>query len=194
MKPLPDLSRAFSPVPPVVHTRMTQTLEEIHHMKKRNVSVAFALAAVLALTLVGAALAAAQSGVMRFLLGDTAPNAAQQQMVQPVGLSHQSKDMTVTVTDAVFDGAQLSLALDFSRGRGVYAMIDHLTINGINVYLRYDNLDDAWLISPFAMMAGSASACAAIGTAATWRRRIWRATPRPSSACAIRAWWISPWG
>ena len=115
MKPLPDLSRAFSPVPPVVHTRMTQTLEEIHHMKKRNVSVAFALAAVLALTLVGAALAAAQSGVMRFLLGDTAPNAAQQQMVQPVGLSHQSKDMTVTVTDAVFDGAQLSLALDFSR-------------------------------------------------------------------------------
>ena len=106
MKPLPDLSRAFSPVPPVVHTRMTQTLEEIHHMKKRNVSVAFALAAVLALTLVGAALAAAQSGVMRFLLGDTAPNAAQQQMVQPVGLSHQSKDMTVTVTDAVFDGAQ----------------------------------------------------------------------------------------
>ena len=65
MKPLPDLSRAFSPVPPVVHTRMTQTLEEIHHMKKRNVSVAFALAAVLALTLVGAALAAAQSGVMR---------------------------------------------------------------------------------------------------------------------------------
>ena len=80
MKPLPDLSRAFSPVPPVVHTRMTQTLEEIHHMKKRNVSVAFALAAVLAQTLVGAALAAAQSGVMRFLLGDTAPNAAQQQM------------------------------------------------------------------------------------------------------------------
>ena len=51
MKPLPDLSRAFSPVPPVVHTRMTQTLEEIHHMKKRIVSVAFALAAVLALGL-----------------------------------------------------------------------------------------------------------------------------------------------
>lgn len=73
----------------------------------------------------------------------------------------------MTVTDAVFDGAQLSLALDFSRGRGVYAMIDHLTINGINVYLRYDNLDDAWLISPFAMQDGRVS----LGLCGDWNRR-----------------------
>ena len=167
MKPLPDLSRAFSPVPPVVHTRITQTLEEIHHMKKRKVSVAFVLAAVLTLALASAAFAAAQSGVLRFLLGDTTPNAAQQQMVQPVGLSHQSKDMTVTVTDAVFDGAQLSLALDFSRGQGVYALIDHLTINGINVFLNYDNLDDAWLIDPYAMQDGAVIR----GLCGDWSRR-----------------------
>ncbi len=167
MKPLPDLSSAISPVPTVEHTRITQTLEEIHHMKKRKVSVAFVLAAVLTLALAGAAFAAAQSGVLRFLLGDTTPNAAQQQMVQPVGLSHQSKDMTVTVTDAVFDGAQLSLALDFSRGQGVYALIDHLTINGINVFLNYDNLDDAWLIDPYAMQDGAVSR----GLCGDWSRR-----------------------
>ena len=49
----------------------------------------------------------------------------------------------------------------------MYALIDHLTINGINVYLRYDNLDDAWLISPFAMQDGRVS----LGLCGDWNRR-----------------------
>lgn len=146
---------AFSSVPPVVHARIAGTLKEVKTMKKAKPIPALLLAAVLVMLLTGAAYAAVQSGVLAFLFRNSEPSPRQKEMVQDVGLSHESDGVTATVTDAVFDGRELSIGFMFHSMRNAYAVVDHVTINGVAAYRYNDSLSDMWLNrNPFASGEG----------------------------------------
>ncbi len=146
---------AFPAVPPAVHSRVEKTLKEVKTMKKAKPVAALVLAAVLTLALAGAAYAAIQSGVLKYLFGNGEPSESQKEMVQTVGTSHESNGATTTVTDAVFDGRELSVGLRFDVKQNVFAVIDHVTINGVKSYVLCDDFSDMWLADPFAACEGA---------------------------------------
>ena len=102
------LEDAFTPVPPMVHARVEQSLQEVRamNMKHKKPMLALALALILTLALACAAVAATQGGVLDYLFGSRQeePTARQQQMVQAIGQSWQAGDTFITATDALFDG------------------------------------------------------------------------------------------
>lgn len=145
-----NYDKAFTDVPPVVHTRVLKALQEVKTVKKAKPAAALVLAAVLILALAGAAYAAVQSGVLRYLFGDTQPTREQQQMVQPVSMTHESDGITTTLTDLVFDGRELSFGLTFDLEKNAFVVIDGVTIGGINAYEVTSSLSDMWLCKPLA--------------------------------------------
>ncbi|MDD3412338.1 MAG: DUF4179 domain-containing protein, partial [Eubacteriales bacterium] len=117
-------------------------------MKKAKPVAALVLAVILALALAGAAYAAVQSGVLHYLFGETAPTARQQEMVQTVGISHESDGIATALSDLVFDGRELSFGLQFALTRNAFVVVDHVTINGVHAYEINSNLSDMWLCAP----------------------------------------------
>jgi hypothetical protein len=145
---------AFTAVPPAVHMRVTNALAEVKTMKKTKPVAALVLAAVLTLALAGAAYAAIQSGVLDYLFASNEPSESQKEMVQPIGTSHVSNGATATVTDAVFDGRELSVGLQFDAQQNMFVLIDHVTINGVDSYVLCDDFSDMWLADPFTVCEG----------------------------------------
>ena len=127
---------AFTPVPPETLARVEDTLRRLPRQKKQPAFPmrkrwAFALAAALALVLCGGAVAAGRLGVLDFLFGSiTSPTEEQQQLVQDVNISQRAEMATITVTDAVFDGRQLSMGLVFDTDQPTYALSEGLWLNG----------------------------------------------------------------
>ncbi|MDD3409380.1 MAG: DUF4179 domain-containing protein [Eubacteriales bacterium] len=126
-------------------------------MKKTKPVAALVLAAVLALALAGVAYAAVQSGVLRYLFGETVPTARQQEMVQTVGASHESDGITTTLSDLVFDGRELSFGLQFALTRNAFVVVDQVTINGVRAYEINSNLSDMWLCAPLEPLESACS-------------------------------------
>lgn len=140
---------AFATMPPMAHAKVTAALKKAKTMKRTKPKAALLLAAALILLLTGAAYAAVQGGVLDFLFRSKEPSKQQADMVQAVGLTHERNGVTTTLTDAVFDGRELSLGLTFQTDRNVFTVINAVTINGIAAYRINDNLGDMWLYSPF---------------------------------------------
>lgn len=144
-----NFDKAFTDVPPMVHARVLGALQEVKTVKKAKPVAALVLAAVLILTLAGAAYAAVQSGVLNYLFGNTQPTPEQQQMVQPVSITHESDGITTTLTDLVFDGRELSFGLSFDLTKNAFVVINGVTIGGIHAYEIRASLSDMWLCKPF---------------------------------------------
>ncbi|HPJ03156.1 MAG TPA: DUF4179 domain-containing protein [Candidatus Limiplasma sp.] len=140
---------AFPAVPPMVHARVSDTLKEIKTMKRTKPVAAILLTAAVVALFTGVAYAAVQSGVLDFLFKNKEPSQQQVEMVQELDLIHESDGVTTTLTDAVFDGRELSLGLTFQADRNVFTVINSVTINGIDAYRTNDNLGDMWLYPPF---------------------------------------------
>lgn len=140
---------AFATMPPMAHAKVTAALKEVKTMKRTKPKAALLLAATVILLLTGAAYAAVQGGVLDFLFRSKEPSKQQAEMVQAVGLAHERNGVTTTLTDAVFDGRELSLGLTFQTDRNVFAVINSITINGIQANRINDNFGDMWLYPPF---------------------------------------------
>ena len=140
---------AFTGVPPMAHAKVTTALKEVKTMKRTKPAAALLLTAAVVILLTGAAYAAVQSGVLDFLFRNREPSKQQIEMVQAVGLTHENNGVTTTLTDAVFDGRELSLGLTFQTDQNVFTVINAVTINGITAYRTNDNLGDMWLYPPF---------------------------------------------
>lgn len=126
---------AFAPVPDQTVTRVEDTLRHLprHEGKTaptRRPRLALVLAMALVLTLCGGAVAAERLGVLDFLFGMSGSTEEQQQMVQEVNLTQKAGMATITVTNAIFDGRQLSMALIFDADQPTYAMAEGLWLNG----------------------------------------------------------------
>lgn len=127
---------AFSPVPQETQARVEETLRTLPRRADRQARAlgrprwAVALVAALVLTLCGGAVAAERLGVLDFLFGLNGPTEEQQQLVQDVNLTQKADMATVTVTDAVFDGRQLSMGLVFNVERPTYAVPQQIWLNG----------------------------------------------------------------
>ena len=142
------LESAFSDVPPAVHARVLNTLQEVKTVKRAKPITALVLAAVLIMALAGVAYAAVQSGVLDYLFGDRQPTAKQQQMVQTIGSTHESDGVTTTLTDVVFDRRELSFGLQSDLTKNAFVVVDHVTIDGVQAYETNSNLSDQWLCTP----------------------------------------------
>ena len=127
---------AFTPVPEETLARVEDTLRHLPQREERTsfrlrrrwaVTLAFALA----LALCGGAVAASRLGVLDFLFGATGnPTEEQQRLVQDVNLTHKADMATITVTDAIFDGRQLSMGLIFETDQPTYALSEGVWLNG----------------------------------------------------------------
>ena len=157
---MPDLKKAFpSEVSPMVHARVTNALREVESMdmKKTRPAAGLALAIILTLAVLGGAAALVGSGVLDFVFDRDTPTQRQMEMVQPVGVTHEGEAVTVSVTDAMFDGESLSLGVTFRLMQGerpVFALIDHLTLNGAPLLRETGNIEKMWLFHPLAPEAG----------------------------------------
>lgn len=125
---------AFTPVPEETLARVEDTLLHLPRKEERNVShgrprMAIALALVLVLTLCGGAIAAERLGVLNFLFWSDTPTAEQLKLVQDVSLTQETEMATITVTDAVFDGQQLSIGLVFDTDRPTYVYAEEVWVN-----------------------------------------------------------------
>jgi len=96
----------------------------------------------------GTSHAAEQSVVLQYLLRNSQPSQQQRDMVQEIGFSHKSDAVTTTVVDAVFDGRELSVGLLFHAQRGVFAIINQITVNGVPAYRTNDTFGNMWLGGP----------------------------------------------
>lgn len=131
------LEDAFTPVPPMVHARVEQSLEEVRamNMKHKKPVLAIVLAAILMLALTCAAVAATQGGVLSYLFGgwQEEPDERQEQMVQDVGQAGQTDGFSVTATDALFDGRKLDVGLLYTVERETFVMLEGVWFNGVPV-------------------------------------------------------------
>lgn len=143
------LENAFRGVPPAVHARVLNTLQEVKTVKKAKPVAALALAAVLMMALAGAAYAAVQSGVLDFVFQRSEPSREQRDMVQPVGLVHESDGIVTTVTDALLDGRELSVGLTFDSAKNFYIITDSVTVNGAELFMNDSNIVNMWLKWPY---------------------------------------------
>lgn len=150
---------AFPPMPASAHNKVIHALHQVKQppMQKHKARLfSFVLAAVLVLALAGAALAAYQSGVLDYLLGNGSnANQAQLNMVQPLGLSHTGGGITTTVTDALFDGENFSLGLVIDMEKPIYVATNGFTMNGQEVFLESWDLSAIWLTNPLLPGAGT---------------------------------------
>ena len=155
-----DLEKAFpSEVSPMVHARVTDALREVESMdmKRARPAAGLALAILLTLAVLGGAAALVGSGVLDFVFGRETPTQRQVEMVQPVDATHEGEDVGVSVTDALFDGESLSLGVTFrlkAGGKPVFALINHLTLNGAPLLRETGTIEKMWLCDPFAPGAG----------------------------------------
>ena len=143
------LEDAFTPVPPMVHARVEQSLQEVRamNMKHKKPMLALALALILTLALACAAVAATQGGVLDYLFGSRQeePTARQQQMVQAIGQSWQAGDTFITATDALFDGRKLDVGLNCTVARDTYMMLAGAWFNGEEVADEAAGETDGWV-------------------------------------------------
>lgn len=126
---------AFTPVPEETVARVEETLRHLPRKGEGTVSykrprVAIALALALLLTLCGGAIAAERLGVLRFLFRSDAPTEEQLKLVQDISLTQETEMATITVTDAVFDGQQLSIGLILDTNRPTYVYAEEVWVNG----------------------------------------------------------------
>lgn len=126
---------AFSPVPQETIARVEDTLRSLPRREEPSALPlrrrwAVAVAAALVLTLCGGAVAAERLGVLNYLFGKGGPTEEQQELVQDVNMTRKAEMATITVTDAVFDGRQLSMGLIFDTDQPTYAMAEGLWLNG----------------------------------------------------------------
>lgn len=126
---------AFTPVPEETMARVEHTLRTLPRQEERTALPlrrrwAVTLAVALVLTLGGGAVAAERLGVLHYLFGSSGPTEEQQHLVQDVNTAYQANMATITVTDAVFDGRQLSMGLVFDTDRPTYAIPEGLWLNG----------------------------------------------------------------
>lgn len=126
---------AFTPVPEETINRVEDTLRRLPSRNDQPYVVrhprwTVVLIAALVLTLCGGAVAAERLGVLNFLFGMSGTTEEQQLLVQNVNLTQTADMAAITVTDAVFDGRQLSMGLIFDTDQPTYAMAEGLWLNG----------------------------------------------------------------
>lgn len=142
---------AFEPVPPIVHTRIQQTLKEVKTVKQAKPITAFVLAAVILMALAGAAYAAVQSGVLDFVFHSGARSQEQLDLVQSLGIIHKADGITTTVTDAMMNGRKLSVAFAFETEKPFYIITDSITVNGVEITVNDSNMVNMWYGNEYAM-------------------------------------------
>lgn len=142
---------AFEPVPPIVHTRVQQTLKEVKTVKQAKPITAFVLAAVILMALAGAAYAAVQSGVLDFVFHSGARSQEQLDLVQSLGIIHKADGITTTVTDAMMNGRKLSVAFAFETEKPFYIITDSITVNGVEITVNDSNMVNMWYGNEYAM-------------------------------------------
>lgn len=106
----------YIPVPSAVHQRLEKALEEKEKMNAKKVMkplTAAALALALILLLGGAAYAAVESGILKYLVnGEQNATDELKNSVQPLDVSVTRDDFRVTLTGIVFDGDRLALSFE----------------------------------------------------------------------------------
>ncbi len=142
---------AFSPVPPMVHARIEQSLREVREMsmKKARPMVAIILAAVLALALLGAAIAEMLGGgVLEYMFGSTDTSDDVREMVRPIGVTHESDGVKTTVVDALFDGRNIHIGLAFDAAQPIFLVTDSITADGAQLWWETSSIRDTWVGDP----------------------------------------------
>lgn len=129
------LEDAFSPVPPMVHARVEQSLGEAMNMKHKKPVFGLVLAAILTMALVCVAVAAAREGVLDYLFGNwqEEPTAQQQRMVQEIGQAGGAEGFSVIATDALFDGRKLDVGLSYTVEQEAFVMLEGVWFNGVAI-------------------------------------------------------------
>lgn len=144
------LEKAFGPVPPMVHNRVTDTLREVQTMngRKARPMAAIIAAALLLLGLMGAALAAFGGGVLNYLFGQAQPTPMQQESTQPLGVSHTGAGVTTTLTDCLYDGIRLSCGVRVEADGPLFA--GALTVHSGQeiLYTEFSSFQTSWINHP----------------------------------------------
>ncbi len=138
------LEDAFAPEPAMVHDRVERTLREVTTMTKtKNYMKMLALAAMMVL-LASAACATVAGGVLDYVFGggSSVPTKQQETMVQPIGVSGLAGGVTVTVTEAIFDGRMLAVGLCIDQR--AYALPTSVTVNGQEASIQ--TVDECFLL------------------------------------------------
>ena len=150
---------ALPVVPPLVHARLEWALEEKTNMKQTTKKVmrpltAAALAVALLLALTGAAYAAAQLGILDYLIGRQSPAPALEEMAQPMAVSETFDQIQLTVTGAIYDGVRLALSFsaeNLNPARLTMVNLNAVRLNGDDVFFGFQSLSQQWLPDVFAM-------------------------------------------
>lgn len=142
---------AFPSVPPMVHARVEDTLKEVRemNMKKAKPMVAIVLAAVLALALIGAALAEILGGgVLEYLFGSKESSDELREMVRPIGITHELEGVKTTVTDALFDGRNIHIGFTFDTAQPIFLVTDAISADGMPLWMETSNIENMWVGNP----------------------------------------------
>lgn len=142
---------AFSPVPPVVHARVEESLREVREMsmKKAKPMAAIVLAAILALALIGAAIAEMLGGgVLDYLFGSAGSSDEVRDMVRPVGITHEAEGVKTTIVDALFDGRNIHFGLLVDAAQPCFLVTEAVTANGVPLWRETSSIENMWVGNP----------------------------------------------
>lgn len=113
-----DLKRSFPPMPDSCRDALNAALDALpdapHPAHKRR-RLAPALALLLLALMMAVACAAAYPQVLRWLLGHDGGSAPLDALVTPVAASGEADGIAISITDMVFDGHQLSYAVEIEN-------------------------------------------------------------------------------
>ena len=148
------LDGAFSPVPDIVHQRLEAALKEKKEMNMNHLKRPTALVlALILIGLAGLAYAAAQTGILDYLVGgEKNASPALIGIVQNVENSVTEDNIKIDLTGAVYDGDRLSVSFDMTNlmpENLAQVTLDEVTLNGDHVYIDFSSANEQWLPSVF---------------------------------------------
>lgn len=135
---------------------------------KKKLSVGFVLAIVLLLAMMGVALATISGGVIDYLYPDRANDIDEslRSMVRSVDASGTLENITVSITEAIYDGERLALSYTVENtqpNRRVLVELDKILVNGKRFSPWYETLATGWMPAFFRDNATSGRVTASSG-------------------------------
>lgn len=149
---------AFPCVPIPVHLRLENALEEKKQMsmhKAKCPAAAMALILALLLGLMGIAYAAAQAGILDYLVGgEEKASQALKESIQMVQAAATGDQIKIDLTGAIFDGDRLALSFTMENLKPeelALVTLDTVTLNGEWIPIDFQSFQDQWLPDIFTM-------------------------------------------
>lgn len=163
----------YPSVPESTHLRLEKALEEKTNVNTKKIirpATVLVIALLLMLLLGGAAYAASQSGILRYLLGGADAPDGLKSIVQPAEYTAAEDHIRVELTGLVFNGERLALAFSVENQKPddlAMVTLDAVYLEGDWMGMEFGSFDSQWVPDVFRIDVAGADRNPVIGGCVT---------------------------